>query len=99
MIVVSGEFEFEPGHDDAVRAAMIDMMNATAKEAGCLHYRFYRDVENPARYHVYEEWESGAHLGAHAKSAHMAAFREALGKIGVRMRDVKMMEAGDATTV
>jgi len=96
MIVVSGEFEFEPGQDDAVRVAMIDMMNETAKEDGYIHYRFYRDVENPERYHVYEEWESTAHLGAHAKSAHMAAFRAALGEIGVRMRDVKMMEAGEA---
>ena len=97
MIVVSGEFEFEPGQDDAVRAAMIDMMNETAKEDGYIYYRFFRDVENPHVYHVYEEWASKEALGAHAKSAHMATFREALGKIGVKRRDVKMMEAGEAT--
>ena len=96
MIIVSGEFEFEAGEDEAVRAAMIDMMNETAKEDGYIHYRFYRDVENPEIYHVYEEWASAEALGAHAKSAHMATFREALGKIGVKRRDVKMMEAGEA---
>ena len=99
MIIVSGEFIFEPGQDDAVRAAMIDMMNETAKEDGCLHYRFYRDVEHPDRYHVYEEWESASHLGAHANSAHMGIFREALAKIGVVKRDVKMMEAGEETSL
>ena len=99
MIIVSGEMEFEPGQDDAVRSAMIAMMNETAKEDGYIHYRFYRDVENAERYHVYEEWESKAHLGAHAKSAHMATFREALGKIGVKMRKVKMMEAGEAKEI
>lgn len=96
MIVVSGEFEFEPGQDDAVRAAMIDMMNETAREEGYIHYRFYRDVEKPEIYHVYEEWASKEALGAHAKSAHMGVFREALGRIGVKRRDVKMMEAGEA---
>jgi quinol monooxygenase YgiN len=97
MIVVTGEFRFQPGKDDAVRAAMVVMMNETAKEAGCLHYRFYRDVENPDAYRVYEEWESDAHLADHAASEHMKVFRGRLKEIGVVSRDVKKMEAGSAT--
>ena len=97
MIVVTGEFRFEPGKDDAVRAAMVDMMNETAKEAGCLHYRFYRDVERPEIYRVYEEWESDAHLADHAASAHMKVFRGRLKEIGVISREVKKMQAGAAT--
>lgn len=97
MIIVAGIFEFTPGHDDAVRAAMIDMMNESAKEDGCHHYRFYRDVETPSIYHVYEEWESDAHLAAHAASDHMKVFRAALGEIGVVNRDVHKREGGPAT--
>ncbi len=97
MIVVTGEFRFQPGRDEAVRAAMVDMMNETAKEAGCLHYRFYCDVEHTDRYRVYEEWESDAHLADHAASAHMKVFRERLKEIGVVSRKVKKMEAGPAT--
>ena len=81
MIVISGEMEFEPGNDDAIRDAMVIMMAESAKEDGCIHYRFYRDVGNPEVYHVYEEWESGAHLKAHAESAHMADYRAKLGEI------------------
>ena len=99
MIVVSGEFRFQDGKDDAVRAAMVDMMAESAKEAGCLHYRFYRDVEHPERYHVYEEWESDAHLADHAASAHMKVFRERLKEIGVVSRDVKKMETGAGTKI
>lgn len=99
MIIVSGEFEFEDGHDDALRAAMSEMMAESAKEEGCHYYRFFRDVEKPHIYHVYEEWESTAHLGAHAKSDHMGVFRQRLGEIGVKRRDVKMMEAGDAKSI
>ena len=96
MIIVTGEFRFHEGKDDAVRAAMVDMMNETAKEAGCLHYRFYRDVEHADRYRVYEEWESEAHLADHGASAHMQEFRGRLKEIGVVSRKVKKMEAGQA---
>ena len=99
MIVVTGEFRFADGSEDAVRAAMIEMMNETAKEAGCLHYRFYRDVEKPGVYRVYEEWESEAHLADHAASAHMQVFRARLKEIGVVSRRVKKMEAGSATEI
>ena len=99
MIVVTGEFRFQPGKDEAVRAAMVDMMNMTAKEAGCLHYRFYRDVEHPEHYRVYEEWESARHLADHAASAHMKVFRGRLGEIGVVSRKVKKMDAGPATEI
>ena len=97
MIVVTGEFRFTEGRDADIRAAMVDMMNETAREAGCLHYRFYRDVENPEVYRVYEEWESDAHLADHAASAHMQVFRGRLKEIGVVSRRVKKMEAGAAT--
>jgi len=97
MIIVSGHFKFAPGHDEAVRHAMIRMMNESAKEDGCHHYRFYRDVEDPSVHHVYEEWESDACLAAHAASAHMKAFRAELGRIGVEMREVFKREGGEPT--
>lgn len=99
MIIVSGHFTFTPGHDDAIRAAMIDMMTESAKEDGCHHYRFYRDVETPEVYHVYEEWESDAHLAAHAASAHMQVFRAKLGEIGVAHREVHKREGGAPTAI
>ena len=97
MLVVTGEFRFEPGKEEALRAAMVDMMNESAREAGCLHYRFYRDVEHPGIYRVYEEWENDQHLADHAASAHMKVFRGRLKEIGVVSRKVKKMEAGAAT--
>ncbi len=99
MIVVTGEFRFTEGKDDAVRAAMIDMMNESNKEAGCHHYRFYRDVEKPEIYRVYEEWELDKHLADHAASAHMKVFRGRLKEIGVTSRKVKKMEAGSFTEI
>ena len=96
MIVVTGTFNLKPEAVDAVHAAATVMMTESNKEDGCLHYRFYADVEHRHIMHVYEEWASDAHLVAHAASAHMAAYRKELSEIGgVISRDVKKTEVAD----
>ena len=49
-------------------------------------------MAEPGLIRVYEEWESQAHLDAHMNTPHMAAWRAALGEIGVVARDVKILE-------
>ena len=53
----------------------------TRKEAGCVSYAFYTDVEDPGRIRVFEEWESGEALDRHFATPHMAEFRAALGRL------------------
>lgn len=97
MIVVAGEIHIDPNNREAAIPAAVEMMAETHKEHGCIHYRFYADLEDPGRFHVYEEWESLAALEAHFETAHMAAWRAKLAEIGVVKRDVKRFEAGPAT--
>jgi len=99
MIVVAGEFYIGEDSIETVRAAMIEMAAETAKEDGCIHYRFYQDVEFPDRFHVYEEWESDAHLAAHAASDHMQVYRGKLANAKMISRDVKKMSASDVKTL
>ena len=76
------------------KAAMVEVMAETRKEAGCIVYQFTQDFENPVQFRVYEEWESKDHLKAHGAAAHMGVFR---GKIADALvsRKVKMIEAGE----
>lgn len=92
MIVISGFIEINPKDIDAARAAALAMMTESGKEEGCIRYRFYQDVEHAHLFHVYEEWESGAHLKAHGESAHMAVFRGEMAKLDIVSRDVKMIK-------
>ncbi len=94
MIIVAGEIDLHPDDVEAARPAAIAMMDETAKEAGCIHYRFYQDLEVPGRLHVYEEWDSEAALAAHITSPHMAVWRAALSELRVLSRDIKKIEAG-----
>ena len=97
MRIVSGIIEV---HDDDVEKAVqfaAAMARATRDEDGCITYAFYRDIENPGRFRVYEEWRDQAALEAHFATPHMAEFRSALRTIRVLGRDIMNYEAGAVT--
>ena len=96
MLVVTGLIKIDPDDVGAAREAALEMMAETAKEDGCILYRFYEDIGEAGVFRVYEEWQSDAALKAHIATAHMAKFRAALGELKLISRAVK---AFDATNV
>ena len=97
MIVVSGAIQIAEPDIPAAKSAALTMMAKTAREPGCITYRFATDIEHADIFHIYEEWQSLEHLQAHFKVAHMQDFQEALKKLKILSRDVKMFEAGTPT--
>lgn len=96
MIIVTGEIEIDPAAIDALRGAAITMMAETAKEEGCLFYRFYQDLEHPGKVRVYEEWESEVHLQAHMETPHMQVWRAALADITLKSRRIQILTGATA---
>ncbi len=94
MLIVTGTIEINAENVESARAAAVKMMAETRKENGCHVYEFSQLVEAPHRFRVYEEWSDEAALKAHFDTPHMAAFREALGEIGVTARRIETIEAG-----
>lgn len=92
LIVVVGQFEVHPDDVEGVAELMRVMMNETVKEHGCHHYAFSRDLSTPHRFQLSELWEDDASLAAHFKTAHMAKYREGLGKLRVQHRSVKRFD-------
>ncbi len=78
MIAVAGRVPIKPEQRDKALEATIKMVQATQREAGCLQYHFYSDLEDPNIFHVFEEWETPEALDAHLKTQHMADFMAAL---------------------
>lgn len=99
MIVVSGEIEIAEQDFEAVRRAAIKMMHETAKEEGCIVYRFSRDIEFPGKIRIYEEWVSEDALKAHFAMAHMKEFNAALAKVKILARNLKKFEAENITAL
>ena len=83
MLVIAGHVRIDPtNHNEAVAAA-IDVMTATAEEAGCISYTFSADLSDRSKFHIFEEWESQDALDAHFKTPHMAVFQGKFGALGV----------------
>jgi quinol monooxygenase YgiN len=81
MIHVLAIITTKPGKREEVLAAFRANMPAVHAEAGCIEYGPVIDAEGgagakfgPDTFVVVEKWESLDHLGAHARSPHMAAY-------------------------
>ncbi|MFL9985356.1 putative quinol monooxygenase [Paraburkholderia sediminicola] len=68
----------KPGYEEQLREALEGIVGPTRKEQGALQYDLHRDVQEPRRFVFVERWESQEALAAHAKSAHIAAYRKAV---------------------
>jgi len=93
MIIVSGTFRVDPEKRDQAVEVGATMAAASQAEAGCVAYGFWTDPSDPARFRVFEEWESADALDAHFATAHMTTFVAALGGLGVRDTDISRYEA------
>ncbi len=99
MLVISGEIRVAPESRAKAVAAMIRVEQATRKEAGCLTYTFYADLEDPNCLRIFEEWESDAALAAHFKAPHIAVFRAEMAEVKVLSRQLKKYEVSGASTL
>ena len=96
MIVVSGIVEIGAASVEAAVSAAAEMARATREEVGCISYAFYQDVESSGRFRVFEEWESEEALQAHFKAPHMATFQQALSRLEILGRDIKLYVVGES---
>jgi quinol monooxygenase YgiN len=98
MIHVLAIITTKPGKRADVLAAFRKNMPAVHAEAGCIEYAPVVDAEGlgqvafgPDTFVVVEKWESVEALGAHAKSAHMAAYAAQVGEM-IANRAVHIMQ-------
>jgi quinol monooxygenase YgiN len=81
MITVAARVGIKPEQRAKAIAAASKMTAETHKEAGCIQYHFYTDIDDPNVLHVFEEWDSDAALNAHLETPHMAEFGAVLGEV------------------
>lgn len=99
MIVVTGVIEVTDGSREKAAMLAAAMAIETRKEAGCISYGFYADIENQNRFRIYEEWKDMAALEAHFATPHMAEFQKGLGTVEVVGADVQKFEGGAKSPV
>lgn len=74
-LVIIAKITAAEGQADAAKAALLELVEPTRQEEGCIQYDFHQDLKNPHLFYAYEQWETEAHLQAHGQSAHIQAMR------------------------
>jgi quinol monooxygenase YgiN len=76
QLTVIAHVQAKPGKEARALKKLMGLVVPTRAEAGCIDYELHQSHDDPAKFVFYENWASAAHLDAHAKSAHIQAFRK-----------------------
>jgi quinol monooxygenase YgiN len=70
VYVVVAKWTAKPGEEDAVEAAVRQLVAPSRAEPGMLMYQPHRDPENPRVFFFYEQYREKADYEAHLNSEH-----------------------------
>lgn len=68
----------QPGKTDALRALLLQLLEPTRKEPGCVRYQLMQNTQDATDFTFVEEWRDEAAIAAHMDQPHV---REVLGKV------------------
>jgi quinol monooxygenase YgiN len=87
------KFTVKKGFIEDVKRALINILEPTRDEAGCLLYELHQDLNDPSIFMFYEVWETVDHWKAHDHQPHIEAFRKIIdGKIeSIQVNQLKII--------
>ena len=59
---------------ELVKSELLKLIDVTRSESGCINYDLHQDIENPAHFMFYENWESREQWKVHMDSQHLADY-------------------------
>jgi len=77
-LLIIATVHIHEGYKDELQKAFQDVIAATRKEAGCLSYNVYEDINNPSTMTFVEYWASQADIDRHNQTPHLQALVKAL---------------------
>ncbi|MGO9917276.1 MAG: putative quinol monooxygenase, partial [Isosphaeraceae bacterium] len=57
-VVLTAMVKAKPGQEDAVKEALLSLVEPTRKEPGCLCYNLHQSKADPIQFMFYEQWAS-----------------------------------------
>jgi quinol monooxygenase YgiN len=85
-VIIAGTMRVPPENLENLRPHMLNMLDASRAEDGCLIYSYGEDVAEPGLIRVFETWRDHKAIQAHFAAAHMATWRTACAEHGVSDR-------------
>jgi quinol monooxygenase YgiN len=78
LLTVVAEIVALPEYADEVRMRLLDLIEPTRKEEGCVQYDLHEANDEVGRFFFYENWTSQQALDAHLASPHLTAVAAAV---------------------
>ena len=99
MLLILGTVRLPAEGLDRARPVMSRMIAASRAEAGCLHYAYAQDVNDPGLIRVSELWSDRPALEAHFASAHIAEWRACWPELGIHDRNLVVYDVGEPAPI
>lgn len=99
MIIVSGTIVINPERYERALALTNELVAKTRAEPGNLSYEYFSALDDPARFHLFEEWESEEAIEAHSVSPHLAEFFAAAGELEISHVEINRYTVTDKQKV
>ena len=68
-VVVFAGFKAKAGQESQLEKELLDLIDSTRQEEGCLQYELYRDSSDPSSFMFHEVWNSRGDLDRHLQTA------------------------------
>jgi quinol monooxygenase YgiN len=78
LLTVVAEMIALPGREDALRQALLDCIEPTRKEDGCVQYDLHESTGKPGHFVFYENWTSAEALAVHLETPHLTRLKSQL---------------------
>jgi quinol monooxygenase YgiN len=73
-LIIIAESKAKPGHEDALRTALLTMIAPSRAEAGCVQYTLHELLDEPGHFYFYEVWKDEAAFEFHTRTPYFVAF-------------------------
>ncbi len=78
-------FHAKPGQGETLGARLLELVEPSRKEPGCIRYDIFQSQDKPDTWFVYEDWRSPEDLEVHMRTPYVRAF----------LKDVAALVEGD----
>jgi quinol monooxygenase YgiN len=99
MLILAGTIRVGAGMREAALLPVLQMVEATRAEPGCLEYSFAFDAVDDHLLRIFEVFVDEAALAAHRASPHMARWRAAMPELGISGRDMSEYQVSSSRKI
>lgn len=93
------KIQAKSGKEAELKAALIDLIDKTRAEEGCVNYDLHLGEDDASMFVFYENWATKTHWEAHNESEHIAAFMAKAEELVDNSELIQLRPYGDIAAV